>query len=329
MNREIDVSVYMLTYFHEKYIRQAIESVLAQNTHYSYELVISDDFSQDATRDILKEYAEKYPDIIRVNLNDHNIGIPSNMYKARSMCRGRYITVLSGDDYWIDDSKIEKEASFLDQNPQYVAVFNAVELRMDNEKTAYGIVPSDKSLLNREYTIKDYEKCIPLGLHGFFMRNFFLTEEGREYFRQAQEISQYVDDAVDEVLILRKGPVYILDIVADAHRVVSSTEDKKNYNSRYSKFEKFKHHVELLNGMSSRWADEIDFSGWYAGVYATGFLSMVISSDRDDYKKVIASIPEIYKKPFFQGIYFTSIPKMFTFVFGWLKRSVLNKQTNG
>ena len=62
--KQIDVSIYMLTYFHEKYIRQAIESVLAQKTQYTYELVISDDFSQDGTRDILREYAEKYPDII-------------------------------------------------------------------------------------------------------------------------------------------------------------------------------------------------------------------------------------------------------------------------
>ena len=71
-DKQIDVSVYMLTYYHEKYIRQAIESVLSQKTHYNYEIVISDDYSQDGTREILREYQEKYPDIIRVNLNEKN-----------------------------------------------------------------------------------------------------------------------------------------------------------------------------------------------------------------------------------------------------------------
>ncbi|SHN56723.1 Glycosyl transferase family 2 [Butyrivibrio hungatei DSM 14810] len=313
--KQIDVSIYMLTYFHEKYIRQAIESVLAQKTQYTYELVISDDFSQDGTRDILREYAEKYPDIIRVNLNDENIGIPKNIYKARSMCRGRYITALSGDDYWINDQKIETEVKFLDEHPQYVAAFNGIELRMDDSTTAYDVIPRDKSQFNREYSLKDYEKCEPLGTHGFFMRNYFLTEEGREYFAQAQQISKFVDDAVDEVLILKKGPVYILDIVTDAHRVVSSTEDKKNYNSRYSRLEKFGHHIGLLNGMSERWGDEIDFSGWYAEYYATGFLSMLVSRDFKGYKKIMATIPKRYK-----GIFWKALPKMFAFVFNRFKR---------
>lgn len=320
-DEQIDVSVYMMTYYHEKYVRQAIESVLSQKTHYKFELVISDDFSQDGTREILKEYAEKYPDIIRINLNERNEGIPANIYKVRSMCRGRYITNLSGDDYWINDNKIEAEASFLDEHPQYVAAFCGIELRMNDETVPYDVVPHDKSMVNREYTIKDYEKCIPLGTHGSFMRNYFLDEEGREYFAQAQKISKFVDDAVDEVLILRKGPVYVLDIVTDAHRVVSSTEDKKNYNSRYSKLEKFKHQVDLLNGMSSRWSDEIDFSNWYAGAYATGFLSMLVSGNRSEYKDVFRSIPQEYKKPFYKSVYLRSIPKMFSFVFGYLKRN--------
>ena len=290
-----DVSVYMMTYFHENYVRQAIESVLAQKTTYKYELVISDDCSQDGTADILREYAERYPGIIRININESNLGIPTNIYKARTMCRGRYITNLSGDDYWIDESKIETETRFLDEHPEYSAVACRIELRMDGSDTAYDTVPSDTKLLNRPYTIIDYEKCIPLGTHGLFMRNFFLTEEGRAYFAQAREISEFVDDAVDEVLLLRRGPIYVLDITSDAHRVVASDLEKKNYNSRYSRLEKFKHHIDLLNGMSSRWSDEIDFSDWYANYLATGILSMLISRDFAGYRAVISTIPPRYR----------------------------------
>ncbi len=290
-----DVSVYMMTYYHEKYVRQAIESVLAQQTSYKFELVISDDCSQDGTADILREYAERYPDIIRININETNLGIPTNIFKARTMCRGRYITNLSGDDYWIDEKKIDTETRFLDEHPEYSAVACRIELRMDDSDSAYGTIPEDTKLLNRPYTISEYEKCLPLGTHGLFMRNFFLTEEGRAYFAQAREISEFVDDAVDEVLLLRKGPIYVLDITSDAHRVVASDLEKKNYNSRYSRLEKFRHHIDLLNGMSSRWSDEIDFSNWYANYSATGILSMLISRDFAGYRAVLSTIPPRYR----------------------------------
>ena len=186
--QDIDVSVYMMTYYHEKYVRQAIESVLSQKTRFSFELVISDDCSGDGTQEIIKEYARKYPDKIRLNINEKNLGIPKNIYKARTMCRGRYITNLSGDDYWIHDSKIETETAFMEEHPEYSAVACRIELRMDDETAAYAMVPEKETELNRAFTLKDYEKCKPLGTHGLFMRNYFLTQEGREYFGMAGEM---------------------------------------------------------------------------------------------------------------------------------------------
>ncbi|MCR4834001.1 MAG: glycosyltransferase [Butyrivibrio sp.] len=318
-NSQVDVSVYMMTYFHEKYVRQAIESVLSQKTHYNFELVISDDCSKDGTVEILKEYESKYPDIIRVNYNQVNLGIPANIFKVRTMCRGRYITNLSGDDYWINDNKIETECSFLDTHPEYSGIVSCVELRMNNNQYPYDVVPKDKSLLGKAYTIKEYEKCIPLGTHGMFMKNYFLTEEGCHYFSQAREISPFVDDAVDEVLLLRKGPVYYMDFVADAHRVVSIEDGKTNYNSRYSRIEKFRHHIDLLNGLSRKFGDEIDFSKWYANYAATGILYALISRDFKGYRQIFSTIPEQYKKPFFKGLYIRSIP----FIFGIIKSRLL------
>lgn len=322
MNNTPDVSVYMLTYFHEKYITEAIESVLSQKTGYSFELVISDDCSQDGTAGILREYESKYPGIIRVNYNAENIGIPANMYKARCMCRGRYITVLAGDDYWIRDDKIETETRFMDEHPEYVALFNRLEVRMDGSDTAYELVPPESVKLDREYSLDNYERCEPLATHGFFMRNYFLTEEGRRYFAQAREISEYVDDAVDEVLILRKGPVFIMDDAFDAHRVVAPTEDKKNYNSRYTRLEKFTHHIELLNGMSSRWGDEIDFSRWYAKFTSMGILGLLSSLDFAGYKKVFKTIPGKYTHPFMKGAYVRSVPFIFGQVASRIRRHI-------
>ena len=70
----IDVSVVMLTYFHEDYIAQALDSVLSQETTVRYEILIGDDASQDRTPDIIREYAQRYPDIIRAVLRTENVG---------------------------------------------------------------------------------------------------------------------------------------------------------------------------------------------------------------------------------------------------------------
>lgn len=305
---DIDVSVYILTYFHEKYISQAMESVLSQKTRFRYEIVISDDCSRDRTTDILRDYERRYPDIIRVNINEENMGIAGNIYKARSMCRGRYCTVLAGDDYWINDDKLENQVSFLEEHPDYIAVFNAVEVRMDDETHAYDVVPRDPRMRGREYTIADYERCVPLPEHGFVMRNFFLTQEGRDYFAQAREISPYVDDAVDPLLILMKGRAYVMDIVSDVHRVVRSGGTNNNYNSRYSKLEKYKHHIELANNLDSRWGDEIDFSNWYARFYAMGIEGIMPGRNHKEYRHITSTIPAKYKKPFNKSIYIKAIP---------------------
>ena len=86
-NREYPymVSVYMTTYYHEKYVADAIESILRQKVSFPYEIVISDDCSKDGTPSILKEYEEKYS-FIRIKLNETNIGLSNNMFLAKSMC---------------------------------------------------------------------------------------------------------------------------------------------------------------------------------------------------------------------------------------------------
>ena len=115
------VSVYMTTYFHEKYVAQAIESVLNQKIDFPIQIVISDDASEDKTQDILLNYASKYQ-FIKLNFNDNNIGLTANMYKAKSLCDGKYICDLSGDDYWIDEHKLSKQVAFLEKNEDYFAV---------------------------------------------------------------------------------------------------------------------------------------------------------------------------------------------------------------
>jgi len=113
------LSVAMITYNHERYIAQAIESVLAQNVTFDYEVVIGEDCSTDHTRAILMDYQRRYPDRIRLILRDRNVGAMRNFAETIEACRGEYVALLEGDDYWRCTDKLQKQVDFLDGHPDY------------------------------------------------------------------------------------------------------------------------------------------------------------------------------------------------------------------
>ena len=112
------VSVHMITYNHEPYIRQAIEGVMMQKTDFEFELVIGEDCSQDKTREICFEYQKKYPDKIRVLWWPENVSkLGGNGRRNRARCRGEFIAFCEGDDYWIDPLKLQKQVDVMRKHP--------------------------------------------------------------------------------------------------------------------------------------------------------------------------------------------------------------------
>ena len=111
------VSVRMITYNHAPYIRRMIESALSQKTDFPFEVVIGEDCSTDGTREIVFDYAEKYPEIIRLVTSDQNVGMHENSRRAFEACRGQYVAYCDGDDYWLRDDKLKKQADYLEGNP--------------------------------------------------------------------------------------------------------------------------------------------------------------------------------------------------------------------
>ena len=112
------VSVHMITYNHEPYIRQAIEGVMMQKTDFEFELVIGEDCSQDNTREICFEFQKKYPDKIRVLWWHENVSkFGGNGRRNRAHCRGEFIAICEGDDYWIDPLKLQKQVDVMRQYP--------------------------------------------------------------------------------------------------------------------------------------------------------------------------------------------------------------------
>lgn len=120
------VSVLMLTYNQQAFIGQAIMSVVNQQVDFRYEIVIADDCSQDDTPEICKRLASRYPSLIKLHLRKKNMGLIPNFLDAYSCCRGKYIAICEGDDYWTSSHKLMRQVSFLDAHPDFTIAFHRV-----------------------------------------------------------------------------------------------------------------------------------------------------------------------------------------------------------
>lgn len=117
------VSIKCLAYNHEKFIRETLEGFVMQKTNFRFEAIVHDDASTDGTAAIIREYAEKYPDIIRPIYETENQYSKKDGSLSRIMheaCNGKYIAMCEGDDYWTDSYKLQKQVDFLEANQDYV-----------------------------------------------------------------------------------------------------------------------------------------------------------------------------------------------------------------
>lgn len=136
MNHHPKVSVCMITYGHEKYIRQAIEGVLLQYCDFEVELIVANDCSPDATDQVIKDIIQSHPlgFWIKYRKHDKNKGMIPNFIFALQECKGEYIALCDGDDYWTDSLKLQKQVDFLEANSDYVLCFHQINILKTNDE---------------------------------------------------------------------------------------------------------------------------------------------------------------------------------------------------
>jgi glycosyltransferase involved in cell wall biosynthesis len=122
------VSVTMPVYNQGSHLAKALDSILMQKTDFDFEIVISDDNSTDNSRDILEAYYQKYPDKIKLLFAEKNRGVNNSSLEVFKNCKGKYLAFLDGDDYWINENKLQKQIDFLEQNPDYMGCFHDAEI---------------------------------------------------------------------------------------------------------------------------------------------------------------------------------------------------------
>lgn len=214
------VTVRTSTYQHGSYIKECIEGVLMQKTDFPIEFIIGEDFSTDGTREIVFEYAEKCPDIIRVFTADYNVGSKANGQRCIRAARGKYMALCEGDDYWTDPLKLQKQVNFMGENEELTGCFHACKI--------------DYQASEREKTVRhNGKKIFDLG---YYLENkIFVTTGSLLFKKQILEsypnwaLNLFAGDFVLRFLMLVNGKIGYIDDVMSVYRkgVPGSWSDQK------------------------------------------------------------------------------------------------------
>lgn len=217
--RETMISILVLTYNHEEYITQALDSILMQKVNFKYEIIIGDDCSKDNTQEVLIRYKEKYPDTIKLVLRQKNVGATKNGYEIARMAVGKYIAYLEGDDYWTHQDKLQKQIEFLEREQEFIACVHKCKI-VDRLGKIKRNIPTNHGFWDRSiYSKEEYEKgTLPGQTATLVHRNIYIdTNIDCEIMCRASKI---VGDWTIVLLLLSKGKIYCLDEVMSHYRQV-------------------------------------------------------------------------------------------------------------
>lgn len=146
------VSVFMMVYNHEPYIREAIEGILMQKCSFDFDIVVGEDCSKDNSRKIILEYADTYPGKFSLLLHKTNVGAAKNQELTLAACKGDFIAICEGDDYWLHSGKLQKQVNFLEEHTQCSHCFHAAEHIYKDKSKNYIQRASNR---NSFFTVKD------------------------------------------------------------------------------------------------------------------------------------------------------------------------------
>lgn len=217
LNDTFYISVFVLTYNHLKTIKQCLDSILAQKTQYKYKIVIYDDCSTDGTTDIVKEYCEKHSDKIHALIAKENTyvlgkkrGIIFNKFRAEYIT-GKYFAICEGDDYWNSMEKIEKQITFLENNPEFSLTTHASI--WENQKNG----KSEK---------KGFERTRNLTIDDLMLNDYMLATASligkTEIYKDIADLTMYgVGDWPIKLWATSKGKVYYFDEVMSVYRYMA------------------------------------------------------------------------------------------------------------
>lgn len=234
-NEEIMVSICCITYNHERYIKQALDSFLKQKTNFRYEVIVYDDASKDNTSKIIKQYEEKYSKIIKpiyAQENQYSKGRQTLEFTFKE-AKGKYIAVCEGDDYWIDENKLQMQVDYMENNEQCTLCFHdAIILNMqNNEKTSWKWYNKKFYKKTGNYNAGELELLGAKPTASYMFRTKYV-EKIPDWFEKC-----IVGDKPLELIMTSFGYAYHIEKIMSVYRVGtgSSVMDKINKDNEENK----------------------------------------------------------------------------------------------
>ncbi|MGL4865415.1 MAG: glycosyltransferase [Cetobacterium sp.] len=216
------ITVIVLTYNHEKFIKKALDSILEQETQYDFEVLIGDDCSPDGTVKEIKKYVEDYSNKIHLVLRERNIGARNNFLDLLLKAKGEYIALLEGDDYWEDKNKLEKMILFLENNKEYVGGFHNINvIDSENNYKIQHICHRSKDFSDINSLEEHYDGKVMMTLSMVF-RNIFLKKENFKKYESMIDEIKYVCDYSLKAFLLSFGKFKYFEDIFGAYRHIDN-----------------------------------------------------------------------------------------------------------
>ena len=238
-NRTCKVSVLCAAYNHEEYLRQTLDSFLNQKTDFPFEVLVNDDASTDSTGDIIREYAARYPEIIRPFYQKENLySRRINLYDVVFFpaCRGEYIAVCEGDDYWNDPEKLQLQVDWLDAHPEYSAcVHNSIGRFTDQPDKVLFAQDGDRDI--------PFEQVVQGMSHAYHTSSILARREfilNPPDYRDVAYHQGYFTDYAIGVRLGLSGKVRFLDRCMSVYRIGSNPSAwSRGVGQEYHKLKRF------------------------------------------------------------------------------------------
>ena len=241
---DIMLSIYVATYNHEKYITKALDSILMQKTKYNFEVLVGEDLSTDSTRSVLKEYEKQHPNKFQIfyrEKNMHNTEC-NNSQDLMFRCKGKYIIALEGDDFWIDENKIEKQIDFLENHPEYIAVSHkCVVVGEDSQPNG----ETYQQCEDEEYTFKHFFSEIMPGQLATVMYRNPMKDSSFDCSILEKKLSP--GDRLLYFALLCHGKVFCIQETMSAYRHITTHGSSFSASFRMNYFSQKEWYDELIN----------------------------------------------------------------------------------
>lgn len=226
MKEDIIVSVLVQAYNEERWIEQTIRSIVNQKTNFRYELIVTDDFSTDATADIIRKLHGEFPDIIVPIYHEHNYFSIGNCNVSEELVvRGKYVATCDGDDYWCDDNKLQIQVDIMENNQDCALCTHDYNLVDENDNTFEDSKHEWRLGLYREGIISNDEFAsiyFSTGVHALHCSSFLMKREVFDRYRKNYDLyEKFIKLSGDRRLlfeVIQLGNIYNIKTPMSCHR---------------------------------------------------------------------------------------------------------------